>query len=194
MNQFYPIQTPMPPMLKAMIRADYAAQYIALYYHLSQPCWTDGLRLAAFNYQCWQLLSDHPAIRFPLQAAIEAQDWADCEGREPGLGNGDVPTHLLMLDTVNHKMAIAPWKPGWQFLKAQHPPRSQEQIAAAREAIAALLNPIREAPQGMNQRAMISSNLPLDPEMIRQQQEMITFLNQHLDPEIQHILRSFEQR
>lgn len=202
MNNFYRINTPLPPMLSKMIGVNSNTHYLGLFYQSTNPTWTDGKSTATFNFHyCWKPLTDHPAIRFPLAAALDAAridpDEFDTEWCEPGLGSDDYPpTHLLILDTIEQKMAIAAWKTGHQFLKDQHPPRSPasaEEIAAERAAMLAVLQTLNRQPtmQEMNRRGMFEMFSTPDPKLVQYCQAMIAFLNQHLDPEIRQLLAQF---
>lgn len=202
MNDFYRINTPLPPMLSKMIGVSSNARYFGLFYQCTNATWTDGESTATFNFHyCWKPLTDHPAIRFPLAAALDAAevdlDEFDTEWCEPGLGSDDYsPTHLLMLDTIEQKMAIAPWQAGQQFLKNQHPPRSPasaEEIAAERAAISAILETLDRQPtmQEMNRRGMFEWFSTPDPQLVQQCKNLISFLDRHLDPEIRQILIQF---
>jgi len=200
MNQFYSIQTPLPPMLIDMIGVSTRTRYLGLFCQ-NKPTWTDGQSRATFNfYHCWKPLTDHPSILFPLQSAIAANgDLDECasSGGLPGLGASDAdPTHLLLIDSANQKMAIALWNTGTQFLKAQHPARPQASVAqqaAEQSAVLALKKALRVNPtiQELSRFGMHEFVLPPDPVLVQQAAAMVEFLDRHLDPEIRQILNRF---
>ncbi len=189
----------MPPILLEMAGVSVESRYIGMYYQSTNPIWTDGRTLRTFSfYACWNPLIQHPAISFPLRMAINLdstrQD-SDDEYDEPGLGSDDCsPTHLIVCDRVEQTMAIAAWKSGHQFLKAQHPPRppaTPEEIEAERKAVLALMKTLDWKPtvEEMNQRGMFEMFSQPDAKLIHQRDEIIAFLDRHLDPEIRQWLR-----
>lgn len=195
-QNFYSIYTPLPPMLLEMSGVTSDARFIGMFYEGSKAVWSDGRASATFNfYNCWQILSSHPAIRFPLAIAVEGV--LTEEGCLGGLGSDDCPaTHLLLLDTVAKTMAIAPWKEGHRWLNAQHPPlppSTPEQIAAERAAVLALLKNLDINPslEELNKHGMFELFTQPDPQLVQQGQELAAFLNQHLDPRIKEALEKF---
>ena len=199
MNNFHLIKTPMPPMLPDMMGVSAKSRYLGLFYQATNPTWTDGESTATFSfYQCWQPLSAHPAIRIPLALVREDFMPTDEEWCEVGFGSDDCPpTHLLLVDTVDRKMTIATWKEGHQFLVAQHPPRpssTPEQQKAELAAVLALYEALDANPtmREMNRRGMFEMFSTPDPQLAQQRQQMIEFLDRHLDPEIKRELQRFK--
>jgi len=183
-------------ILSEMMAPHNRSRYLGLCYEWTNPTWTDGRSSGTFNfYYAWKPLTQHPAISFPLQTALssfETEDgWAS-----PGLGCDDYPpTHLLMLDWTEQKMAIAPYKTGMQFLADQHPPRppaTPEQIEAERKAVMEMLAAARLDQQQMPRQGMLERVLITDALLTMQSKVMVEFLDQHLDPNIRDTLKRFE--
>lgn len=196
-HNFHPIHTPLPPMLLEMSEVTSGAQFIGMFYQGSKATWTDGRATTTFNfYQCWQPLSSHPAISFPLARVIEDFPLSE-EGYFGGFGSDDCPaTHLLLLDTIEKTMAISDWKEGQQFLSDQHPPlppSTPEQRAAERSALMALFKNLGANPtiNELNRRGMFEMFFPPDANLSKQRQQMVEFLDRNLDPKIKAALGKF---
>ncbi len=135
-----------------------------------------------------------------LESVEIDQDEFDIEWAEPGLGCDDYPpTHLLLVDKVESKMAIAPWKDGHKFLRDQYPPAATmtpEELAAAKAAVIAVMKALNEGRpptmQEMNRKGMFERLTQPDPQLVQQSQQMAAFLDKHLDPAIREALNRFQ--
>lgn len=168
-TQFIELPVPMPPILPGMVGISHS-QYFSMYYQGSKATWSNGRAMATFSYYAvYAPLIEHITLAIHLESY--------------NLGSDDeLPEHVILCDTVRHKMYVGGYKEIDYFLLQQHP-HEQSQLTAQEfeEAVKALESMTLEQMQRLGMFEMFGNT---NPQACQETAELVHWLDQQITEEL----------